>query len=158
MFVYSEQGVNNMRTIALRYSENFSPSIGTIRAHEEIIKTNGFVWYGKLGSYISDTVRSSILSNETPQILLIESGGQARYWAKIIDVSRVTPPIKEIPEYYRENRDKFSSWLKVSSFEKADKNVMSRCYVISSKNSLSDASRKSMSPYFIIEYEVESNE
>lgn len=45
-----------MRTIALRFSNNFAPDIGTIRAHEELINSNGFVWYGKLGSKISARV------------------------------------------------------------------------------------------------------
>lgn len=40
---------------------------------------------------------------------------------------------------------------KVSRFEKAERNVMSKCVVASSGKTLSIASRHSMSPYFIIE-------
>ena len=37
-----------MRTIALRFSNNFAPEAGTIVEHQEIIAELGFVWYGKL--------------------------------------------------------------------------------------------------------------
>ena len=33
-----------MKTISLRYAENFSPSCGTIKAHQQLIDANGFVW------------------------------------------------------------------------------------------------------------------
>lgn len=34
-----------MKTIALRFSNNFAPDIGTIEAHNEVIKEKGYVWY-----------------------------------------------------------------------------------------------------------------
>lgn len=68
-----------MRTIALRFSNNFAPEIGTIRAHEELKNENGSVWYGKLGSRISEKVLIDIMKNESPRILLIHSGATARY-------------------------------------------------------------------------------
>ena len=38
-----------MKTIALRFGETFSPEGGTIKAHQEVIDSCGYVWYGKLG-------------------------------------------------------------------------------------------------------------
>ena len=43
-----------MRTIALRFAENFSPPEGTIKAHEGVISEKGYVWYGKMGNCVSD--------------------------------------------------------------------------------------------------------
>ena len=60
-----------MRTIALRFSNNFAPDEGTIRAHEAVVSERGYVWYGKLGSRISNQAKNAILSNEIPIILLI---------------------------------------------------------------------------------------
>ena len=37
-----------MRTIALRFSNSFAPECGTIKAHEELISLNGFVWLESL--------------------------------------------------------------------------------------------------------------
>lgn len=142
-----------MKTIALRFSENFSPPIGTIAAHQQLIDSEGYVWYGKLGTPISAKVADEIMQNEDPKILLISSGKQDRYWAHITEVSRSLPSEKNIPEYYRHMSDKFKCWFRVKFFEIAPKGIMAECYIASSKVILSQTSKHSMSPYFIIIYE-----
>lgn len=141
-----------MRTIALRFSENFSPECGTINAHEELIAQNGYVWYGKLGSKISNTAAQDIMKNDEPRILLIHSGSYERYWAFVDRIQTETPPLQEIPDYYRELVSKFGVWFRVIRFQKAPKAILSQCFVASSEKPLSVASMHSMSPYFIIEY------
>ena len=42
--------------------------------------------------------------------------------------------------------------------EKAEKDVLSKCFVLSSGDCLSNASKHSMNPYFKIEYRGENNE
>ena len=140
-----------MRTIALRFSNNFAPEAGTIAEHQEIIAELGYVWYGKLGTAVSSAVISQILENEEPKILLIHSGAAGRYWAYIDAVQRATPEPSAIPAYYRDMADKFNTWFRVTRFEDALKNILSQCTVASSGATLSQASRHSMSPYFIIE-------
>jgi hypothetical protein len=140
-----------MRTIALRFSNNFAPEAGTIAEHQEIITKLGFVWYGKLGTTVSSAVISQILENEEPKILLIHSGAIGRYWAYIDAVQKETPETSAIPEYYRDMTDRFNTWFRVIRFEDAPKNILSQCTVASSGATLSQASRHSMSPYFIIE-------
>ena len=142
-----------LRTIALRFSNNFAPDEGTIRAHEAIISERGFVWYGKLGSRISRQAKNAILSNETPMILLIHSGATGRYWAFIDMIKDEIPPSEEIPAYYRDRAGDFSTWFRVLKFEEAPRDILSHCFVASSGASLSIASRHSMSPYFIIDYD-----
>lgn len=143
-----------MRTIALRFSNIFAPECGTIKAHEELIALNGFVWYGKLGSKVSAKVEQDILANPSPRILLIHSGSTGRYWAHIDKIQSETPPLQEIPAYYRDRAEDFASWFRVLRIEDAAKNVLSQCYVASSGASLSIASRHSMNPYFIIDYKA----
>lgn len=143
-----------MRTIALRYAENFAPNEGTIAAHQQVIDAIGYVWYGKLGNPISDKVAGEILQSQDPMILLIHSGSQGRYWAHIEGIQRAMPT-DGIPSYYRGMAEKFKCWFKVYAFEKASKNVMGQCVVASSQKLLTSASRYSMSPYFIIEYTEE---
>ena len=140
-----------MKTIALRFAENFAPKCGTIKAHEEIIDKHGYVWYGKLGSAVSFKVISTILSNDEPKILLIRSGRSERYWAYVTDITNKCPPSDEIPTYYRNGSDKFKTWFKVTRFELTDKNIMSQFVVASSKQELGIISKASLSPYFIIE-------
>lgn len=142
-----------MKTIALRFSENFSPSMGTIAAHQKLIDELGFVWFGKLGTPISAKVVNQIMQNEEPKILLIHSGKVNRYWVQIAEITRDLPSINEIPEYYRDMTEKFKCWFKVVRFEEAPRDIMSQCLVATSKRPLSEVSKYSMSPYFIINYE-----
>ena len=143
----------NMKTISLRYTDKFAPDNGTIGAHKEILDDKGFVWYGKMGSKISDTVSKMILENNVPRFLLIHSGSFERYWMYIDCISYKQPPTDEFPSYYHDLASNFKTWFRVIRIEEAEKNVMSNCKVISSGSSLSEASRHSMSPYFIICYD-----
>ena len=142
-----------MKTIALRFGEHFSPECGTIAAHQKIIDEVGYVWYGKMGTSVSDKVITDIMAVEHPQILLIRSGKAERYWAKVEAVQHNVPKLSEIPEYYRDTAGTFKTWFKVREFELAARDVMSKCKVASSGNALGEVSRHSMSPYFIIEYD-----
>lgn len=142
-----------MKTVALRFSDNFAPDDGTIAEHRKCIENNGYVWYGKLGAAVSDKVCRELMENEDPRILLIHSGKAYRYWAYVKEVIKEAPPEMEIPEYYRDQASMFRTWFKVFRIDEADKNIMSKCQVVSSGASLSMTSRSSMSPYFIINYE-----
>lgn len=141
-----------MKTIALRFAENFAPKDGTISAHKKIIDKKGYVWYGKLGSAVSAARICELLSQEEPRILLIHSGGPERYWAYIDNIEKTRPSDDEFPDYYRDMANKIKTWFRIVRFESADKKVISQCTVISSGSSLSEASRASMNPYFYVEY------
>ena len=142
-----------MKTVALRFAENFAPECGTIAAHKLSLDSLGSVWYGKLGSPMSRAVCDAILGSDDPKILLIHSGGADRWWLHVDAISRLLPPYGSYPEYYGEMAEKMGCWLHVRRFEKADSKVISRCVVASSGKPLSLASRRSMSPYFIIDYQ-----
>ena len=141
-----------MKTIALRFGETFSPESGTIAAHQRIIDDLGYVWYGKLGAAVSVKIIEEVMQSADPRFLLIKSGKTERYWVHIKAVSTEKPPTNEFPAYYNIKAEAMKTWFKVTSFELAPKDIMSHCYVTSSGKSLSEASRLSMSPYFIIEY------
>lgn len=143
-----------MKTIALRFSDNFAPEDGTIAEHRKLIADRGYVWYGKLGGKVSLTVINELLNNQEPKILLIQSGKANRYWAFIQAVSYETPPKTEIPEYYRDNANVFNTWFKVKEIIDAPRDILAHCKVSSSNRLLSEASRSSMSPYFIIKVEM----
>ena len=140
-----------MKSIALRFSEKFVPPEATIAAHSTLIDKIGHVWYGKLGSALSDKTVSLLISNESPRILLIHSGKSSRYWAYIDAAQRGTPPLDEIPSYYRHMAQDFKFWFRVVNIEKAESDVMQKCKVASSGETLTFASKSSMSPYFIID-------
>lgn len=142
-----------MKTIALRYSDNYAPDEGMFYHHKKIISEFGFVWYGKFGNRISKEIIEEQLKSNDPKFLLIKSGTPERYWVHFSEfMQNDTPELDKIPEYYRKDTDKVGCWFKITNFEKADNDVMSRCFVLSSGDCLSLASKHSMNPYFKIEY------
>ena len=94
-----------------------------------------------------------LLEREAIPILLIHSGKFERYWDYVDTIQREQPEKEMIPEYYRKDSDLFKTWFRVKRFEIAERNVMGKCKVASSKALLSTVSKASMSPYFIIEYD-----
>lgn len=139
-----------METIALRFSDGFAPPEGTIKAHQKIIDALGFVWYGKFGSAISEKVVSLLMQMEDPRFLLIHSGTTKRYWVHFAEIKKNVPRKSEFPLYYQDRCGLIKTWFKVTKFESAPKDVMTKFVVKSSGISLSEASKRSMSPYFII--------
>lgn len=146
---------SNECTVALRFADTFAPVEGTIQVHQNMINELGYVWYGKLGSALSRKTANKILSNEIPRILLIHSGKARRYWAYISKIQYDIPSKQDIPSYYRENATVFKTWFKITKIKDASKEILKSCTVASSGRSLSEVSRSSMSPYFIINVEAE---
>ena len=140
-----------MFTVALRYAEKFAPEGGTVKAHQAVIDDKGYVWYGKIGQPLSKQTCSIVMENENPKIMLIHSGGTNRFWAYVDKIDNVCPVAGEYPEYYKELTCEMKTWFRITKFEDAPKNVMSTCKVKSSGASLSEVSRSSMSPFFVIE-------
>lgn len=148
-----------MKTIALRFADNYAPEEGTIKLHQEIINNNGYVWYGKFGNTLSQKNIDLLMSQPNKKILLIKSGFPDRYWASFEEINRDKPlDIDNIPEYYRNNTDKIKCWFKITKFERAENNVMSKFIISSSKMPLSEASKHSLNPYFVIETGGDHNE
>ncbi len=146
-----------MKTIALRFSDNYAPKEGMIFHHNYLIEKYGYVWYGKFGNAVSKEIINGQLESDDPKFLLIKSGGIDRYWVHFDKYVQDTPEVDKIPEYYRNNAKDIKCWFRITRFEKADKDVLSKCFVLSSGDCLSTASKHSMNPYFKIEYRGESN-
>ena len=141
-----------MKSLALRFGENFAPQCGTIIAHSKIIEEFGYVWYGKFGNHLSKAKTDALLKENNPKILFIHSGTLNRYWAYISDISDAYDDINKVPEYYRDQVKKVKTWIKIWKFEPADKDVMKYCKVSSTNEPLSIVSKESMSPFFFIDY------
>ena len=92
-----------MKTIALRFSDNYAPKEGMIYLHQQLIDKCGYVWYGKFGNKISKEIIDEQLKTDDPKILLIKSGSVERYWIHFAAHQEVIPELDKIPEYYRNN-------------------------------------------------------
>lgn len=138
------------RTVAMRFTDNLT-DLGTIKEHENLIRKYGFSWYGKFGLPLSNKICSEVLEETPSKVLLINSGSSERYWAYVTDISRDPPLAKFVPGYYHHLMGKVRCWLKVIRFQKAPRDIMTRCIVVSSGRILSDSSKCSLSPFFIID-------
>ena len=92
-----------------------------------------------------------LMKQDEVKILLIQSGKANRYWATVDEIIKQRPPLGTFPSYYDDIVDRFATWFRIIKIETAPKDIMSRCIVASSGAVLSDASKHSMSPFFIIE-------
>lgn len=146
-----------MKSVALRFFEKFAPEDGTIAEHQKLIDKRGYVYYGKIGTPMSDKNIKLLMEQERVKILLIHSGKTERYWAHVDKIVKERPDYDEFPEYYHDIAENFKTWFRVGVIEEAPKNVMSQCKVVSSGATLGEASKHSMSPYFIIEYKEGEN-
>ena len=141
-----------MRTIALRFSDNFAPKNGTIEEHKKIINSQGYVWYGKLGNKISPKIFDLILANGPVKILLIKASSSERYWATLENVSYEMQSVH--PDYYGRDAAYMNTWLKITKIESADNNILEKCIIPSTGSKLSDIYKKSMGSYFNIDVSI----
>ena len=147
-----------MKGIALRFFEKIAPSDGTIAEHQKLLNRNGYVYYGKMGTPVSDKNITMLLKQGTVKVLLIQSGKTNRYWATVDEIVKQRPSFDEFPSYYHDIADRFTTWFRIVKIETAPRDIMSRCRVASSGAILGEASKHSMSPYFIIEFQEASTE
>ena len=147
-----------MKTFALRFSDNYAPKDGMIFHHQQLIDKYNYVWYGKFGNNISKEILNEQLKTNDPKFLLIKSGGIERYWVHFVEYKNQVSELEKIPDYYRNSSSNINNWFKVTKFEKTDKDVLSKCFVLSSGDCLSIVSKHSMNPYFKIDYRGEKNE
>lgn len=104
-----------------------------------------------MGPPVSEKNIQMLMGQDEIKVLLIHSGKTDRYWATVEKIVKKQSQYDEFPSYYHNVADKFKTWFKIVKIEEAPKNVMGKCKVASSGATLGEASKHSMSPYFIIE-------
>lgn len=143
-----------MNTIALRFNDNIAPKEGTIKAHEEVIKKNGYVWYGKFGQRISKKNMEYIMESKDPKILLINSRAKTAVWAHVEAIAIDMEDPDRIPSYYRDKIKDCGVWFKITGFDIAEKEILNKC-ITTSNRKLSEALH-CMSPFFSIHLDEEA--
>lgn len=143
-----------MKTIAIRYSDKIAPQNGTLFEHAQLIHQNGFVWFGKMGTPVSDKTCKSVMAARKPHILLINNGKKLYHWAIIDKIQKDTPPLDYVPSYYRNKAEVIGTWFKILKFEKAETDILTKCTMSAyGATLLTVFSRKSMNSYFVINYD-----
>lgn len=140
-----------MKTAVFRFTDNYAPKEGTVKLHEDVIKSKKYVWYGVFGIGLSDKNINIILDNPEKKVLLVKSKTMECYWCNIENVTKDKPDLEYIPSYYRNDTSRVKTWLKISKIEKIDSSILDKCTVLSTQKKLKDSINKGMSSYFIVD-------
>lgn len=146
------------KAIAVRYGEHFSPAGGTIAAHEEVLKSQGFVWFGKMGAAVAHPRVAELnaqIAAGTPTFLVLvraRADGRIVHACRIDSVTRERPGRSEercIPEYYRKRED-VGAWFKVVAINRVDSSLLSQLTVSSSLLPLPQVLSTSVASFFYV--------
>ena len=136
-------------------------SVGdVISLHNEVVKKQGAVWFGKLGGTLSLS-RIEWLNNQiiqkVPTFLYLVKGNRRKstpYKAKILAVTRDFPKQERalIPTYYAEKKllKYMNAWFKVGHIEQVEMSDLKNLKTINSIFPLEETLMRSSSGYFLV--------
>ena len=143
-----------MKTVALKFNDLYAPEDGTIVEHQELIKKNGYVWYGKKGNIINKFLIDEFnkYDENCRKIILIKTQTRECYIATCEKIENyIKPKSNEYPSYYKELADDIDCWIKIKKIKKTNFDILDKAVVCSSQKVLSKVYYHSMTPIFIIE-------
>ena len=140
------------KMLLVRYSDFLYSNC--IDDHIEVIKENGYCWFGKVGKQKpSQKFCDMVLKDEKPMIFL-----HSAKKAFICDVEEIIfekPEDGIFPSYYREilfdKGNEPSAYFKITSCDEINKSVLSSFIVSSSKNHLPSSLHGSMNSIFMVD-------
>lgn len=145
----------NENLIVVRYSNKYENEC--ILKHQEVIKREGFVWFGKCGNVIRKVNAENILSQENPKVILYSKSGS--YICELKDIS-YEEQTKNIPEYYKNLRNskdecgyelfKPSMYYALSSIKKINPDLLKKFVILKSGKNLYEIINKTMTTQMII--------
>lgn len=133
-----------------------------IARHRAVEHKHGAVWFGKLGSTISqihlDKMNNQIEEKKPTYLFLIKGNRrkQTYYKADLLEIhkNKIESYQNEIPEYYSEIGilDKIKIWARIKNIVKLDSTELRNLKVASSVMPLDETVGKSSSGHFILRY------
>lgn len=139
------------KILILRYGTNIISDC--MKLHQEVINSEGYCWFGKLGRAPSDKVIQQIMEDGEGYVVLYAREGA--YGAKFTEVTD-KKPLTAYPEYY--NALLFDEgyiptvYFKLLDLKPLATGELQNLAVSSSKNALVDTLNKSMNSFFCAEY------
>jgi hypothetical protein len=128
---------NEPTTIILRFRDLVTPPGETIKKHQEVCKTKGFVWWGwwnKLGERVPQRTFGELLSTARKSnlsVLLFDSGHNRVHRAVCVDIRwdpggnrMASPDPMATPDYYKDTT--YFAWFKFTDLQldPADEGVL----------------------------------
>lgn len=146
------------RSVVVRYGEHVAPKQGTVRAHQEVISSLGYVWLGKFGVGLArsrvDQITASEKFGHGVHILLVRSSRRSSYvtLCRVIEI-RGEIPVEEreaVPRYYGAMYIDVRTWFKVVQMRPVDPEVLDRLIVTSSGQNVRATLRDSIAGFFYV--------
>jgi len=145
--------------LLLRFSDNIYKG-GTIAAHQEVIDQYGAVWFGKMGSTVSqvhiDKLNQQVEENIPTYVYLVKGNRRkSTYYISTLLLASKTLPDDEarlVPRYYADlNISKYVKfWVKLGDFGILEAAELNKMKVASSVLPIGETLYKSSSGHFII--------
>lgn len=128
--------------LVLKYNTTIEPQC--IELHQEIIKKDGFCWFGKVGKYPSKIILEKVLSEDNPILILF-----AKNKAHICSLEGVSFSKEKdsVPLYYEEKYIVPDIYFKLRSIEPMDISLVSDAVVCSSGKKLKDSLFRTMASF-----------
>jgi len=146
--------------LLLRFSDTLLKSGDTITAHNQVIQHEGAVWFGKMGSPVSQH-NMDILNDQVNQgvitFVYLVKGNRKKsiaYRARLIIASQTLPVMENhlVPPYYAElNIPQYVKfWVKLSEIIPIDMVELQKMQVSSSVLPIQETLAKSASGHFLV--------
>lgn len=163
-FLFREENdkVKSERTIhvLLRFSDHLLRAKNTIDEHNKVVQAYGAVWFGKMGSPISqvytDCINHQIESGVQTFAYLVKGNRRksTAYRAAIVTASRLLPETEKqmIPSYYfDQNLTRYMKfWVKLAEISEITFDELAKMRVASSVLPISETLVKSSTGHFFL--------
>jgi len=150
----------NPRHLLLRFSDSLLKDGDTIEAHNEVIAREGAVWFGKMGSTVSQNhaeVFNQQVQSEISTYVYLVKGNRRKstaYRGRLVMASKtlLDGEAHLVPSYYAElDISKYVKfWVKLSEIVPIELSELKTMRAISSVYPISETLVKSSSGHFII--------
>jgi len=146
--------------ILIRYSDRLHRVGGVITRHNEVIQSQGSVWFGKLGRQVAqkhiDAVNQQCVSGIPTYLYLVQKAGSGYVvdQGTVTEMARVLPPGKEhlVPEYYFTTGiiDGIRLWARLCEIKSIEPSYLGKLRALSSIMPVPETLARSMSSHFIV--------
>lgn len=144
----------------VRFSDNLLKSMDTIDAHTQVIENHGAVWFGKMGSPVSEAKLEELnqqVKDEIPTFIYLIKGNRRKstaYRGRLIFALRSLPQKEKsmMPEYYLivDIIRHIKTWFKLSEIQPIDMAELNRLRVIGSVLPIQETLVKSSTGHFFV--------
>lgn len=145
--------------LMIRFSDTLYSVGDVVSKHNAVVESCGYVWFGKIGTTISQN-RMDIINKQIdtgiPTYLYLAKGNRKKlifYRATLLKISKEFADKKKyVPKYYFETKliQYMQSWIKISKIEPIESSAIQNLKTVNSIFPLLESMARSSSGYFLV--------